>query len=97
MPRVDVVNETPIASSGRGRLLEGMFDVPRREVSRVEWHADIPIEDRPWNIGAIVGPSGSGKSCVARALFGDSHERPLAWESACVLDDFDSSISRAQL
>lgn len=93
MPRVDVVNETPIASSGRGRLLEGMFDVPRREVSRVEWHADIPIEDRPWNIGAIVGPSGSGKSCVARALFGDSHERPLAWESACVLDDFDSSIS----
>lgn len=31
--------------------------------------ADIPIEDMDWNIGLVVGPSGSGKSSIGREIF----------------------------
>ena len=31
--------------------------------------AELPIEDNPWSIGIIVGPSGSGKSSIGRAMF----------------------------
>lgn len=31
--------------------------------------AELPIDDQPWQIGLIVGPSGSGKSSLGRAIF----------------------------
>jgi ABC-type dipeptide/oligopeptide/nickel transport system ATPase component len=37
----------------------------------VEWICPLPIEDFDWNVGLIVGSSGSGKSTVARHFFGD--------------------------
>jgi len=61
---------TPIARTIRVRQIEGMFDVVPSERSECRWSATLPIEERPWSIGAIVGPSGSGKSTLARELFG---------------------------
>lgn len=29
---------------------------------------ELPLEDRPWRIGAVVGPSGSGKTSIGRQL-----------------------------
>jgi energy-coupling factor transporter ATP-binding protein EcfA2 len=49
--------------------LEGMFDVPPSQRSEREWLVDLPIEDRPWQIGLIVGASGSGKTTLAREAF----------------------------
>lgn len=31
--------------------------------------AELPIDDKPWQIGLIVGPSGSGKSSLGKAIF----------------------------
>jgi predicted ABC-type transport system involved in lysophospholipase L1 biosynthesis ATPase subunit/GNAT superfamily N-acetyltransferase len=31
--------------------------------------ADLPIDDLPWSIGLIVGPSGSGKSSIGKEIF----------------------------
>jgi ABC-type Mn2+/Zn2+ transport system ATPase subunit len=70
-----------------------MFDVPRAAVSRVEWHGDVPLHERPWAVGLIVGPSGCGKSTVARALFGEAVDRPIAWSAPAVIDDFAATQS----
>lgn len=88
MPRIDVIVESPVPSSPRARQLEGMFDVPRAEMSRVEWHGDLPIDDEPWSVGLIVGPSGAGKTTIARQLFGDAVDRSFEWNGASVIDDF---------
>lgn len=32
--------------------------------------ADLPIDDDGWRVGVVVGPSGSGKSSIGRAIFG---------------------------
>jgi ABC-type ATPase involved in cell division len=68
-----------------------MFDVPGREVSELEWHGDVPVEDRDWNIGLIVGPSGCGKSTILRSLFGAPVD--LQWGAPSVIEDFSSALS----
>ncbi len=34
--------------------------------------ADLPVEEEKWNIGVVVGPSGSGKSSIGKVIFGDN-------------------------
>lgn len=46
-----------------------------------ELDADLPIEEMDWNIGVVVGPSGSGKSSVGRLFGGDSAMYAPAWPS----------------
>jgi ABC-type lipoprotein export system ATPase subunit len=97
MPRVDLVVESAVSCSFRVRQLEGMFDVPQAKTQRVEWHGNVPIDDDDWNVGLIVGPSGSGKSSVARQLFGDHVDVPLQWGSASVIDDFSKDASMEKI
>lgn len=67
--------------------MEAMFDVPAVEVSKLEWHGEMPLDDQPWNVGLIVGPSGCGKSTIAKQLFGEEHK--FDWDpSHSVIDDF---------
>jgi GNAT superfamily N-acetyltransferase len=40
---------------------------------------DLPIDDADWRIGLVVGPSGTGKSSIARALWPDVPEYAPAW------------------
>lgn len=74
------------------KQLEAMFDVPAQDVLAHEWHGDVSIEDRPWNVGLIVGPSGCGKSCVANSLFGSICQ--FDWSASSVIDEIakDKSI-----
>lgn len=54
MPSVDVVVETEVSRSPRARQLEGMFDVPPSEKTRLQWRIDAPIESKPWSITSVV-------------------------------------------
>ena len=84
-----------ISSSGRARQLEGLFDVPRKEQSIVEWHGDLAIDSDEWNVGLIIGPSGSGKSSILQYLFGKSAD--LKWKAMSIIDDFDSKKSMTDI
>ena len=78
MPSIDLVVESKIERTPRVMQLEGMFDVPPTEQSKLEWHGDLPIEDGAWHVGLIVGPSGSGKTLIARQLFAEHYHVPLS-------------------
>lgn len=97
MPRVDYVIEHPTPKHARCRQLEAMFDVPSAQTQRLEWSFDAPIEERDWSIGLIVGPSGAGKSTIARVMFGDALDKIPKWGPSSVIEDFDSSISMADV
>lgn len=84
--KIDVVVETPISQSVRAAQVSSMFDVPAAETARLEWHGEMPIEDKPWAVGLIVGPSGAGKTTIMRSLFGEPEV--FAWTGASVIDDF---------
>jgi energy-coupling factor transporter ATP-binding protein EcfA2 len=96
MFQAHVVVDTPIVRSARVAQVEGLFDIPPAEKSCVEWEVRLPLEEKPWQIGLIVGPSGSGKSTVARALFGsqiDAQSSLPAWpEDQSILDGFPQGM-----
>ena len=93
MPSVDFVVESELSRSVRVQQLEAMFDVPPADKVTLHWKGDFPIDDDddPWNVGLIVGPSGSGKSSIMRHVFGE--HVPLTWGAKSVVDDFDASLS----
>jgi guanylate kinase len=35
----------------------------------------LPIEDEDWQVGVIVGRSGSGKTSIAKQLFAEAYTR----------------------
>lgn len=82
-----------IAQTARVVQLLGMFDIPPSKRSEISWDADLPIEEKDWNVGLIVGPSGCGKSQIARGLFAKSMREDFPWpkDKACV-DGFPTDM-----
>jgi hypothetical protein len=79
MQTVRAVVSTAIRDSARVQQVAGMFDlgVPPRVEETFE--VQLPGPDEEWRIGAIVGPSGSGKSSVAREAFGEGLFADRQW------------------
>src|SRR5215831_16338820 len=91
MRSIDFVVETALDHSARVKQLSGMFDVPAREKLSHHWKGNLPIDEREWNVGLIVGPSGAGKFSVAKKLFGEQPSKD--WKALAVVDDFDEKLS----
>ncbi len=91
MSLINVELTCPVHDSFRVQQVGGMFDVPIVEKASQRFEVDIPedvLEENgtaekssKWRIGLIVGPSGSGKSSIARRMFGDRVYRPSQWPS----------------
>ena len=72
MPQFNLVKSVEVVRSPRVLQLEGFFDIPPSQRSERQWSVNLPLDERPWNIGLIHGPSGSGKSTLAREAFGQN-------------------------
>lgn len=68
-----------------------MFDVPVAEKLRKEWDVNLPIEEKEWSVGLIVGASGAGKSTLAKRIWPESIHRGFQWQKNCFLDDFPAA------
>lgn len=94
MSNVSVVVESKVVRTFRVDQVAGMFDVPLAKKTRREWEVDLPDESEPWKIGAIVGPSGSGKSVIARAHYGSNFVERFDWPAdKAIVDAFAEGVS----
>ena len=93
--KIDFSVRSEIDLTPRVKQLSGMFDVPLQEKLSHDWRGDAPIEMRDWNVGLIVGPSGSGKSSVARQMFGDFSS--FNWSAKSIIDDFSKDKKIAEI
>lgn len=75
----------------RAKQLAAAFDVPLARREMLRWNGQMPIEDKDWSVGLIVGPSGSGKSTILRECF--SEPREFQWGGDAVADDFPAGMS----
>ncbi len=98
MPRAHVVKTCEVKKTARLAQMQSMFDVAIMDRSREEWDVDLPLDEKPWNIGVIVGPSGCGKTCIARELWPKQIAREYKWsKSNSVIDDFPKSMTTSEV
>ncbi len=97
MPTIDYMIKSEVELSTRAKQVCGMFDVPINKKNQLHWTINAPIENKPWNIGLIVGPSGSGKSTIGKYLYPDLIDKQLEWTGNCVIDDFDKRFSLEEI
>jgi ABC-type ATPase with predicted acetyltransferase domain len=57
----------------------------------------LPLEEFDWQIGVIVGRSGSGKTSIAKQLFPDAYIRGFQYPNKCVLDDFPQQLETGDI
>jgi len=89
MQTVRAVVSTAIADSPRVQLVGALFDLGVPKHVERSFEAELPDLDDDWRIGAIVGPSGSGKSSIAREAFGKRVFAAPRWpRSQAIVDCF---------
>ena len=93
--KVDVTVSVDVTPTPRMRQVSSMFDAPIAKKATRSWVGDVGIEERPWQIGLIVGPSGAGKTTIARQMFGPEHR--VEWDGRSVVDNFDPSLGVDQI
>jgi len=57
----------------------------------------FPIDANDWQIGVIIGRSGSGKTSITRQLFIDVYIRGFEYTNKCVLDDFPQDLETNEI
>lgn len=75
--KVAIQHTSPDCQSYRAACARSLFNV---ESSAFSLTADLPFEAEPWQIGLVVGPSGSGKSSLGARIWGQEYvHTPGIW------------------
>lgn len=92
MPCFDIIKEINPNKTFRVSSVCGAFDLDI-EHFKEHFKGNIDIEGREWNIGLIVGGSGTGKSTIAKELFGEEYFDNFQYKSKSVIDDMPKEKS----
>ena len=91
MPNFDIVKTSDIEKTFRVAHVMGDFDVdPKHSNEHFKGTINFPDE---WQIGAIVGGSGTGKSTIAKELFPDQLITGFEYKAKSVIDDMPKEAS----
>jgi ABC-type dipeptide/oligopeptide/nickel transport system ATPase subunit len=92
----DFANTWDEPDSFRAQSVVGTFTLNDVKLHK-RFRGSIPIEDMDWQIGVIVGRSGSGKSSIAKKLFRSSYIKGLKYKKKCILDDFPKELPVSEI
>ena len=92
MPHFNIVKENNAdESSFRVKSIMGMFDLDSAHIKEsFVGNIDLPEE---WSIGVIYGASGTGKSTIAKELFGNELITHFDYTHNSVVDDMPKERS----
>lgn len=98
MPSSKFIKKTIIPQSFRNEKVKGMFDVDKNEIIK-EFDINIPIENIKWNIGVIVGSSGTGKTTIAKEVFKNFYLFDgYKWDNdKTIIDNFDEKYTPKEI
>ena len=97
MPSAKFVVQSETGKSFRANKVKSMFDCDM-DIVKKEYDVDIPIENSKWNVGLIVGASGTGKTTIAKTLFKDFLLFDgFKWAGKSIVDDFPEDLSAKEI
>ena len=91
MPSFDIIREIEAKNTFRVKSVVGAFDLQTQKIKE-HFKGNIDIESKKWNVGLIVGSSGSGKSTIANECFGDCFTN-FEYKETSVIDDMPKGKS----
>lgn len=94
MPSFEIV-KTSYADAGKSFRVSsiiGTFDLQSGDVIE-RFKGNIDIEGKDWNIGVIFGASGSGKTTIAKEIFGGDYFVRPKYRASSVVDDMPKHSS----
>jgi len=68
MPVFNIIKESVVSETFRNNAIINQFEVNCEQIKE-HFIGNIDIEDKEWNIGVIVGASGTGKSTISKSVF----------------------------
>lgn len=95
MPSFDILRKSTPVQTFRVASVCGTYDL---QTNAIEEHfvGNIDLPNK-WNIGLIVGRSGTGKTTIAKELFSDFMVQEYTYTHECLLDDFPKEASMQQI
>jgi ABC-type polar amino acid transport system ATPase subunit/GNAT superfamily N-acetyltransferase len=95
MPTFDIIKSVKPKQTFRVASVIGKFDLQSDQIIE-HFKGDIDIPNN-WQIGLIVGKSGTGKTTIAKQLFEDAYITSYDYNAETVLDDMPSECSVEQI
>lgn len=95
MPHFDIIKKVNPKKSFRVDYVKGTYDLNEENMfERFSGKFELPEK---WNIGLIVGHSGSGKSTIAKELFGKFIVNGFDYTHDNILDDMPKECSMSDI
>lgn len=95
MPSFDIVRTSQPTDSFRVQSIIGTYDLQQQHVTE-HFVGNIELPDK-WNIGLIVGRSGSGKTTIAHELFDADIINGFDWSHDNILDDMPKGATTKEI
>jgi ABC-type polar amino acid transport system ATPase subunit len=91
MPNFNIIKEVKPKKSFRVSAVMGKFDLHTEHIKE-QFTGKINLDNK-WQIGVIIGSSGSGKTTIAKELFPDSYITDFNYNAETILDDMPKDKS----
>lgn len=95
MPTFDIIKQVKPSKTFRVASVIGKFDLQSENIVE-HFKGDIEIPEQ-WQIGLIVGKSGTGKTTIAKQLFQHAYVTSYKYTKETVLDDMPKECSVEQI
>ncbi len=95
MSTFNIVRKTDISNSFRVKSTIDRFTMSEDKLfNQFEGELNLNFD---WNVGVIVGASGTGKTTIARELFKNNFIEGFEYSAASILDDMPEYVSLGQI
>lgn len=90
MPNFNIVIENKVNNSFRTQSIIDRYEL-KPEHNNFTLLGNLEIENKDWNVGLIVGGSGTGKSTLAKKLF--DYNKLSTWGEGALIDEVSKTKS----
>lgn len=87
MKEFAIKRRSTVYRSYRAARVRSLFNVTPEQGATFTATATLPIDQADWSVGLIVGPSGSGKSSLARLALGPALHPGFSWGRGPIVDE----------